>query len=278
MEEFVSKVVLEIASLLRRVSKFKPLNYRGNNLTTEPPPHIGELLKKKRESLGKTQAQLADDATVTSDTISNLELGKRTPRPSTIGKIARALGIEGEEYSALLAQATGQDVRLETGTFPFLARARRRMAVLTMATVSVVAFLAIYNLFSGGEENVQLDLQAKGDLLDFLISNDGPNTIRLVQIDLDIPNPHPDTLGSQPEMSYVYTEGRGEIISLETKNDRDILRILTRQTISNTPPSNETRFGVRLESDDHAHAAVSDYDLTLHMIDGEKIRFTKRKQ
>ena len=44
-----------------------------------------------------TQAELADLAGVTPATVSDLEMGKRKPRPSTIRKLGKALKVKAAE-------------------------------------------------------------------------------------------------------------------------------------------------------------------------------------
>lgn len=57
---------------------------------------IGERIKRVRNSLGWTQAKLADEAGVSQSTINTLE--KRTKRPDayTLNQVAHALGVTNE--------------------------------------------------------------------------------------------------------------------------------------------------------------------------------------
>jgi transcriptional regulator with XRE-family HTH domain len=59
-----------------------------------PPRRLSTVVKKSREALGLTQAQLAKKAGVTEAYISMLESGvRKNPSLPTLKKIARALGV-----------------------------------------------------------------------------------------------------------------------------------------------------------------------------------------
>ena len=60
------------------------------------PAINNEKLRELRQKKLLTQAELAEMAGVRSATIADLERGKHRPRPSTIRKIAAALGIRPE--------------------------------------------------------------------------------------------------------------------------------------------------------------------------------------
>jgi len=55
---------------------------------------IGERLKEERLRNGWSQKDLAGESKTNVDTISGIETGQHEPRPSTLRKLARALGIE----------------------------------------------------------------------------------------------------------------------------------------------------------------------------------------
>jgi transcriptional regulator with XRE-family HTH domain len=55
---------------------------------------IGERLKEERLRNGWSQKDLAQESKTNVDTISGIETGQHEPRPSTLRKLARALGIE----------------------------------------------------------------------------------------------------------------------------------------------------------------------------------------
>lgn len=55
---------------------------------------LGAAIEKRREELGWSQRELADKADVSNGTLSYIEQGRtEQPKPSTLGKIARALGM-----------------------------------------------------------------------------------------------------------------------------------------------------------------------------------------
>ena len=54
-------------------------------------------LRELREGAVLTQAELAELAGVTPATVSDLEMGKRKPRPSTIRKLGKALKVKPSE-------------------------------------------------------------------------------------------------------------------------------------------------------------------------------------
>lgn len=54
---------------------------------------IGERVRALRDRAGLTQAQLADAAGIEAVTLSRYECGARSPSVSTLGRIARALGV-----------------------------------------------------------------------------------------------------------------------------------------------------------------------------------------
>jgi transcriptional regulator with XRE-family HTH domain len=55
---------------------------------------IGERLKEERLRNGWSQKDLAQESKTNVDTISGIETGQHEPRPSTLRKLAKALGIE----------------------------------------------------------------------------------------------------------------------------------------------------------------------------------------
>lgn len=62
-------------------------------------------LRRRRLVLGKTQAQVADDARVTKAAVSAYENGIRTPHPRRIHALAFALQIHPEQLVDLLASS-----------------------------------------------------------------------------------------------------------------------------------------------------------------------------
>jgi transcriptional regulator with XRE-family HTH domain len=55
--------------------------------------YIGESLKRARLRRAMSQRKLAEAAGVSQRTIVDLETDKREPHPSTLGKLAEALGV-----------------------------------------------------------------------------------------------------------------------------------------------------------------------------------------
>jgi transcriptional regulator with XRE-family HTH domain len=54
---------------------------------------IGQRIREERERAVLTQAELAEAAAINRSSLSMIESGREAPRPSTIRKIAQALGI-----------------------------------------------------------------------------------------------------------------------------------------------------------------------------------------
>jgi transcriptional regulator with XRE-family HTH domain len=59
---------------------------------------VGENLRQIRLQKGFAQTDLKRISGVGQDTISGIELGKYHPRPSTLRKLAGALGVEVEDF------------------------------------------------------------------------------------------------------------------------------------------------------------------------------------
>lgn len=57
-----------------------------------------ESVKYFRKLKGLTQMELAKEAEVGQDTITQIETGRRNPHPSTLRKLARALGVEVADF------------------------------------------------------------------------------------------------------------------------------------------------------------------------------------
>ena len=55
---------------------------------------IGEEVRRRREGLGLTGAQLAERAGMAPSAVSQIETGKRTPSSSSVVKLAAGLGVE----------------------------------------------------------------------------------------------------------------------------------------------------------------------------------------
>ncbi len=57
-----------------------------------------QKVRLERAKQGKSITQLAKEANVNTKTISRIENSQVIPRPQTMGKIARALGIDYEDF------------------------------------------------------------------------------------------------------------------------------------------------------------------------------------
>lgn len=60
---------------------------------------IGERIRKSRNACGITQAQLADEIGCSEPAIRLYELGKRTPKPEILEKIAKSLNVRPQSLS-----------------------------------------------------------------------------------------------------------------------------------------------------------------------------------
>jgi len=65
--------------------------------TLEAVVHIGERLKQLRIEQAMTQEELAQAAGIGKNTVNRLETNATEPRPPTLRKLARALGVEPRE-------------------------------------------------------------------------------------------------------------------------------------------------------------------------------------
>jgi transcriptional regulator with XRE-family HTH domain len=55
---------------------------------------FGERVRRMRQQRALTQRELADRARISEATLIRLERGQRPPRPTTLRKLARALGVK----------------------------------------------------------------------------------------------------------------------------------------------------------------------------------------
>jgi transcriptional regulator with XRE-family HTH domain len=76
---------------------------------------VGERVRRRRESLGMTQGELAQAAGMTHAAVSQVENDKRQPYPRTMKRLASALGIE-------LAGLIGEELPRDWLLSPALAR------------------------------------------------------------------------------------------------------------------------------------------------------------
>jgi len=73
----------------------------GARVVNDPPLSFGELLREHRRATGLTQEELAERASVSPRTISELERGgAHVPRRDTVALLARALGLSGPAREA----------------------------------------------------------------------------------------------------------------------------------------------------------------------------------
>lgn len=69
--------------------------------------HTGERVRELRKVRALTQAELADKANTTKETVGKIELGYRQPRPTTIRALAAALGVEVEHLTEGMVAQSG---------------------------------------------------------------------------------------------------------------------------------------------------------------------------
>lgn len=72
--------------------------------TTSPQRALGLAVKARREELGVTQEQLANDSGLHQRWISNVETGKRNPSYASLRRLAHALDLTASELIARAEQ------------------------------------------------------------------------------------------------------------------------------------------------------------------------------
>jgi transcriptional regulator with XRE-family HTH domain len=70
----------------------------------QPQPALGEAVRQLREKQGITQESLAQDAGVTTGTVSLVERGKSNPSWGTVRALAGGLGVSMAELARLAAR------------------------------------------------------------------------------------------------------------------------------------------------------------------------------
>lgn len=70
----------------------------------QPQPALGEAIRHLREKHGITQEGLAQDAGLTTGTISLIERGRSNPAWGTVKAIAEALGVSMNELAKLASR------------------------------------------------------------------------------------------------------------------------------------------------------------------------------
>jgi len=74
----------------------------------QPQPALGEAVRQFREKRGITQERLANDAGVTTGTVSLVERGQSNPAWGTVKSIANGLGVSIVELAKLASDLEGQ--------------------------------------------------------------------------------------------------------------------------------------------------------------------------
>ncbi len=74
----------------------------------QPQPALGEAVRQFREKRGITQERLANDAGVTTGTVSLVERGQSNPAWCTVKSIANGLGVSIVELAKLASDLEGQ--------------------------------------------------------------------------------------------------------------------------------------------------------------------------
>lgn len=69
----------------------------------QPQPALGEAVRQLREKRGLTQERLAQDAGLTTGTVSLVERGRSNPAWGTVRALADGLGVPLEELAKLTA-------------------------------------------------------------------------------------------------------------------------------------------------------------------------------
>jgi transcriptional regulator with XRE-family HTH domain len=70
----------------------------------QPQPGLGEAIRELREKRGLTQERLAQDAGVTTGTVSLLERGQSNPAWGTVKALADGLGVTMAELAKVAAR------------------------------------------------------------------------------------------------------------------------------------------------------------------------------
>ena len=75
---------------------------------------FGTKLRRARIESGLSQRELAEAAGLSERAVNDLECGRhRWPYPTTVRRLAAALGIEGEEFRAFALAASREDPRAD---------------------------------------------------------------------------------------------------------------------------------------------------------------------
>lgn len=160
----------------------------------------GPLVSERREQLGMTQRQLADVADVAAKTIHNLETAGMTPRPATLRKIQRALGLSSDIEVARERVASGREgaVTTDAGSLEQVVSAWKRAEADVDAAKSVEALIRSR---SGAEAQLAAIEAALGSAIG-----------RLVDVEAEI-------VGLRAQVAALYAE-RGRLLTLVGKEDQ----------------------------------------------------------
>ena len=125
-----------------------------------------ERLAELRERRALALRELSAKSGVAADTINQIELGHRKPRPSTLRKLAKALGVEVEDFfresetpkgAAPLSRATPEGAAEERRIVNASARFQGRASVQAKATVVQVPRNLYLDLLDAVEGRRELD-------------------------------------------------------------------------------------------------------------------------
>lgn len=115
-------------------------NRSGQKLTQSQRVALAQQVKVARVERGLTQAELAEAAGVSRQTVSNMETGQRAPQEGALRKLMDVLGIE------LSEDVLSEDTRLWVGliggileALPESRRARAGKAALDAATAELLS-------------------------------------------------------------------------------------------------------------------------------------------
>ena len=125
--------------------------------TTEPfIARLGERVRRRRKAAGMTMEQLAVAADVSRRMLGQIELGEANPSLVTVGKIARALGID----FASLARDADRTGRLSSSAHPvdiWASKAGSRGALAVASTLKPAAELWDWTLQPGDAYEAEAD-------------------------------------------------------------------------------------------------------------------------
>jgi transcriptional regulator with XRE-family HTH domain len=97
------------------------------------PPTPWHSLRHHRQKAGLTHAKLARRAGMSESGVQHLEAGRRSPRPNTVVRLAKALGISADELRADFADNPAAEQELD--------KLREQVAVLSERIDQVAAAL-----------------------------------------------------------------------------------------------------------------------------------------